>query len=132
MQPDKLHFEIGGFFGEKHEIEWRDGCLRHPHAENPGVRPVETQIAPEPAQWERFWREVEAAGIWQWRPKCDSDICDGTQWSLEIQHGDRWVSCYGSNAYPGSNAPGPDYSNSVSFNLWLKALHRLTGQQYIG
>jgi hypothetical protein len=132
MQPDKLHFEIGGFFGENHEIEWRDGYLWYRYTENPSVTAVETEITPEPAQWERFWREVEAAEIWQWRPKYDSDICDSTQWSLEIQHGDRRVACYGSNAYPGSTAQGPDYSNSVLFKLWLKALRRLTGQRCIG
>ena len=132
MQPDKLHFEIGGFFGENHKIEWRDGYLWYRHEENPGVRPSEIQITPGSAQWERFWREVEAAGIWQWRPNYDSEICDGTQWSLEIQYGDRRVSSHGSNAYPGSNAQGPDYSSSFSFKLWLKALRRLTGQRSIG
>ena len=129
MPPDSLHFEITGFFNESHEVEWRHGCLWYTWAKNPGMSPVETKLAPPPQAWERFWRAVEAAGVWQWQEKYVSDICDGTQWSLELKLGDRHVYCYGSNAYPG--VADADYSRSVQFNQWLRAVRALTGKQAI-
>jgi hypothetical protein len=129
MLPDKLHFEIGGFFGESHAVEWRDGYLWYRWTENPGMLPTETKIAPPAQVWESFWRAVEAAGVWQWQKKYVSNVCDGTQWSLQLQLGDRRVRCYGSNAYPG--VADADYARSVQFSQWLRAVRALTGEQAI-
>jgi hypothetical protein len=125
MLPDLLRFEITGFSREHHGIEWRDGWLWHRQAATPLDRPIETKVAPEPRQWESFWKSVEAADVWHWRKEYSSEVCDGTQWSLKLQRGEQRVRCEGSNAYPGSD--DPDCARSVQFGRWLRALRALTG-----
>ena len=78
MLPDKLRFGITGFSREHREIKWRDGRLWHRQAPTPFSRPIETKVAPEPKQWESFWKSIEAADVWNWRKEYSSDICDGT------------------------------------------------------
>lgn len=56
----------------------------------------------EPMDKEYFLNSIEELHIGEWRRRYDSDVCDGTQWELEIyfSNGRRPVMFYGNNAYP--------------------------------
>ena len=125
MLPDTLHFKIKGYLRECHAVEFRGGTLLRRQSESPFHEPVETKITPEPRQWEAFLKAVEKAGVWNWQKEYQTEVCDGTQWSLKLKIGDRSIDCHGSNGYPGTT--GSDYDHSPQFLLWLRALRALTG-----
>jgi hypothetical protein len=129
MLPAKLYFQITGFFRRTHEVEWRDGRLWYRPFDPPGHCQNEVPINPSPEAWQRFWQSAEQAGVWQWQKEYDSEICDGVQWTLELEHGSQAMNCSGSNAFPGTD--DSDYTKSAQFNQLIKALRRLTGQKSI-
>lgn len=129
--PTKLHFNIGGFNGECHQIQFRNGQLRYRTAPGAYVWAEETLLNPDPQQWEDFWRAVDASGVWTWsREYANPGVLDGTQWSLAIRHKGRSICSGGDNAYPG--ADGPDYPETGSFAQFLQALRQLSGVRAIG
>jgi hypothetical protein len=129
--PTKLHFDIGGYNAECHEIQFHNGQLRHRTAPGAYVWTEGTTLNPEPRQWEQFWRAVNAAGVWVWAKEYfNAGVLDGTQWSLTMRHKGRTVRSEGSNAYP--DADGPDFSPSCSFAEFLNALRQLSGVSAIG
>jgi hypothetical protein len=53
--------------------------------------------------WDRFWKEIDAAGVWQWQASyksAKSSDCDGSSWSLDARHENRQVRSQGYNAVP--------------------------------
>ena len=130
MSPTQLKFTLGGFTGECHEVEWKQGKLWYRRADGAYLWQPAVELTPSPEAWTRFWRAMETVGVWQWQANYQNhEICDGTQWSLKLKHPARQVRCEGSNAYPGS--PGPDYSPTGDFAHFLQALRTLTGQTAI-
>jgi hypothetical protein len=60
-----------------------------------------TTMRPHPRAWASFWRKVDAAGVWDWKPRyLDPGALDGTSWTLTLEHDGRRVQSSGSNAYP--------------------------------
>ena len=51
---------------------------------------------------EYFLNSLEALHLGEWRRRYDSDVCDGTQWNLDIYYsnGHKPVKFYGNNSYP--------------------------------
>ena len=128
--PTKLHFSIGGFMGECHEVEWKKWVLWYRRAEAASMGQPAIELSPSSEAWARFWVAIETAGVWRWKNRYeDNDILDGTQWSLKLKYQGRSVSCRGSNAYPGSDRP--DYAKSSEFGQFVKALQQLTGRKDI-
>jgi hypothetical protein len=126
-----LHFDIGGYGRGCHEIEWKQFKLWYRRAEGAYMWQPATELIPSPEAWERFWRAVEIATVWQWENRYENlDILDGTQWSLKLKHQGRTLSCYGSNAYPGSDQP--NYPEMCHFGQFVQALRELTGQASLG
>jgi hypothetical protein len=65
---------------------------------------------------------IDTCDLWNWEIRYDNkDICDGTQWHIDIQMGTRAITSYGSNAYPGESVD--DYS--PAFRLFVQAMRKL-------
>jgi hypothetical protein len=93
--------------------------------------PAVTLPFPSEEAWARFWEAVERVGVWRWNARYfNSDVLDGTQWSLKLKHQDKSLSCDGSNDYPGCN--DDSYSETSEFGQFVQALRELTGQQDLG
>lgn len=67
-----------------------------------GVRKTVEQFEPSPQAWARFWKTLEAAGVWKWKDHYDNAvyIADGEGWSLELRHAGRSLKSQGYNAVP--------------------------------
>ncbi|MCX6924099.1 MAG: hypothetical protein NT154_12950 [Verrucomicrobia bacterium] len=129
--PTKLHFDIGGFLAECHEIQFHNGQLQYRTAPGAYLWAPQTILNPGRQHWEDFWRAADAAAVWTWATEyVEPGVCDGTQWSLTLRHKGRTVQSCGSNAYPG--ADGPDFPETCSFAKFLQALRQLSGVSAIG
>lgn len=93
--PVRLVVTIGGFGGPHHEVRWQRGKLWYRTDEST------VPVVPSADEWERFWTAIDHIGVWSWEARYDDlDVCDGTQWEIDIRQGSRRVRCFGSNAYP--------------------------------
>ena len=65
---------------------------------------------------EKLLEKLEMIDVWSWKEKYVKDgVCDGTQWSIELElHGKKLISS-GDNAYP------------LRFKLFCKAIAKLAG-----
>ena len=67
-----------------------------------GVRKTVEKFEPAPQAWARFWKTLEAAGVWKWKDHYENSvyIADGEGWSLELRHAGRSLKSQGYNAAP--------------------------------
>jgi hypothetical protein len=128
LPPNHLHFGISGFEHFGFEIELlRTGQLKI----TTGFRDGEPSfITPTPEQWEKFWHEVDAIGVWTWKSSYSSMVLDGSWWEIDIAHGTRRLQSEGNNAWPESEDPaGPlTYPAAGQFERFLRAITFLTGE----
>ena len=91
---------------------------------------------PSDEDWKEFSQSLEQLKVWDWKQRYDSDILDGTQWSLLVRTtrylmaqspfgtlDDKTVpyseiNCWGSNAFP------PDFSKLIT------SINKLINQDY--
>ena len=100
---NKVVFCIGGYFnGYETKTYTVDGNKIHINVEHSlSFDMVDREI--EDIDKEDFFEEMKGLHIGEWRRSYyDSDVCDGTQWKLEIyfSNNHKLVKFYGSNAYP--------------------------------
>jgi hypothetical protein len=130
MHPTHFQFQIGGYCGESHQIEFKRSKLLYRRAPGAYKWKPAVELSPSDDAWAHFWQAVEAAGVWRWNDRYENlDVLDGTQWSLKMRHHGNSLICGGSNAYPGSSAP--DYLESCEFGQFIKAARELTGKREI-
>lgn len=127
--PEAFFFDIGGYGARGHQVEFKDGRLWHRTGVNGFARFGEKVLEPTVEEWERFWRGVERAAVWSWKADYLTDVLDGTQWSLRLQHAGRSITTAGSNDYPGG--VDNNYSPTSEFAQFLRALEQLTGVEEI-
>ena len=91
---------------------------------------------PSAEEWKEFSQSLEQLKVWDWKQRYDSDILDGTQWSLLVRT-TRYlmaqspfgtlddkpvpyseINCWGSNAFP------PDFSKLIT------SINKLINQDY--
>lgn len=116
--PTKFLVTIGGFFDGHCEVRWRRGKLWYRHDRVDGSQ---VSVVPSDSDWEAFWTAMDGLGVWNWEASYDDpEICDGTQWEVEIYFGDgsHHVRCTGSNRYP------------ELFQQFLEAVEALVGQPF--
>jgi hypothetical protein len=78
-------------------------------------------------RWQDFWREVEAIGVWNWKRSYESNLLDGTQWTLKLGHTGHTLHTSGNNAYPeteGHEFP-LEHPPGGQFDRFLTALSHL-------
>ena len=128
----ELEFEIGGFHqGHERLIlgsnkisvigDYQETLVTH----NPSAE-----------EWKEFSQSLEQLKVWDWKQRYDSNILDGTQWSLLVRT-TRYlmaqspfgtlddkpvpyseINCWGSNAFP------PDFSKLIT------SINKLINQDY--
>lgn len=123
--PTRFRISIGGFGGPRYEVRLVNGHLQYrTEAIN-----VSELLSPTEKEWERFWAAAERCDLWNWAPRYDHrDICDGTQWEVEVVLETRSLRSSGSNAYPGGDGTG----YSKAFRLLLQAVRKLLGGRRFG
>jgi hypothetical protein len=53
-------------------------------------------VRPKPAQWREFWKICDEIGVWSWPPSLgDRRVCDGLQWTTELEVGCKRVKASG-------------------------------------
>lgn len=113
--PTRFVATIGGFGGPHYEVRWFRHKLRYRTDES------QASVVPSVSDWETFWAALGKIGVWSWQASYDDpEICDGTQWEIEIDLGDgsHRVRCTGSNRYP------------RSFQQFLEAVGALVRQPF--
>lgn len=128
--PTHFKFAIGGYHGTAHQLRLvSSGELEYKFAANEYEWELPVILKPDRAHWEEFWRAVDAANFWEWRPEYRTPCCDGTHWSFSAKVSAQSNQSEGSNGYPGSD--GSNYPRGGQFDLFLQAVQKLTGQPKI-
>jgi len=84
-------------------------------------------VTPSPKAWHRFWDKLDGLGVWKWRTRYWNDeICDGTQWKVDIVYGEKRLRCSGSNRYPLKDG-SPSDEPTKTFEGFQKAVEELCG-----
>ena len=103
---DKLshfYFEVGGF-GDRQTLElMEDGeiIVKLGQAKIPWFYEGERHLKPSSGKWSVFLEEIEKLHVWNWEPSYHQmDMCDGSQWELQMNIGDKSLKSYGSNKLP--------------------------------
>ena len=128
----ELEFEIGGFH-QGHErliLESNKISVIGEYQE------ILVTYNPSAEEWKEFSQSLEQLKVWDWKQRYDSNILDGTQWSLLVRttrylmtqspfatSDDKPVpyseiNCWGSNSFP------PDFSKLIT------SINKLINQDY--
>ena len=123
VQPEKLFVSVGGHFGTYYQIALNKGQLSYTQAGDDHENAPAHVIVPDFKQWRRFWKQVDAIGVWNWKSRYENpSVMDGTSWRVEIAHNGKYVSSSGSNDYPDGDA-------SITFEHFFKAIRELIGDR---
>ncbi len=128
--PMKLRASIGGFLGTSHSIELNNGGLIYTTLDFGWENPESMHIRPTESQWRKFRIELDDLKIWQWQTEYPNNgVRDGTQWSLEIEYGDKHLITGGDNNYPCADGSPNNQSEppTLTFVRYLKAVEELLG-----
>ena len=101
MFPKHVRVFIGGYLGPSYFIEGQGSQLCYTFSE--GYKQGQADIInPNGEDWLLFFNALEKIGVWQWQSEYPNPgVCDGTNWSVEIQWGEKEVVSRGDNNYPG-------------------------------
>ena len=98
-----FYFEVGGF-GDRQTLELMDDgeiVVKLGQAKIAWFYGGSTQLKPDSEKWAIFLIEIEKLRIWDWEASYHQmDMCDGSQWELQMTMGDKSVKSYGSNKLP--------------------------------
>jgi hypothetical protein len=138
--PTELKLSIGGSSPPSYAVELRgESLVYHVREFDPeafAIRETDTTITPSASQWLRFWKAMDAVGLWHWQPSyTDADGVEGTNWGVQIAFGDRTVRSSGRNAYQSDEAEPADTSETDAsptetggpFPSYLRAVEDLLG-----
>ena len=128
----ELEFEIGGF----HQGHERLVLESNKISVIGDYQEILVTHNPSDEDWKEFSQSLEQLKVWDWKKRYDSDILDGTQWSLLVRT-TRYlmaqspfgtlddkpmpyseINCWGSNAFP------PDFSKLIT------SINKLINQDY--
>ena len=128
----ELEFEIGGF----HQGHERLVLGSNKISVIGDYQEILVTHNPSDEDWKEFSQSLEQLKVWDWKQRYDSDILDGTQWSLLVRttrylmaqspfatSDDKPVpyseiNCWGSNSFP------PDFSKLIT------SINKLINQDY--
>ena len=126
--PKIFNATIGGFLGTSYSVELQKGVLIY-KTQSGNQRVSQIEIIPTVGQWDEFRRSLDSLKVWQWRLDYPNpQICDGTQWSLDIEYSDHLLRATGDNNYPtASGRPNGKPHSTKTFESYLAAIQRLLG-----
>jgi hypothetical protein len=118
LEPEYFEFAEGHAYMGSDRIVWEHGKLvfvkRVAGMKGDGKFLETTEkLDPPKEAWDRFWRQIDAAGVWQWQASYSSarsNLPDGSSWSLEARHANRQIKSQGYNAVP---AKYSEFRNAV-------------------
>jgi hypothetical protein len=128
--PTKLSVSIGSWGGFSRDVTLaEDGTVVY---EKHGVAHLleeRHEVRPSKRAWSRFLGELDRLGVWDWRRDYfDPDVCDGTQWEVEIRHGEHVIKTFGSNCYPSADgSPSRNPTPTECFDQFCQAVSKLSG-----
>ena len=126
MKPVKLEFSIFGFGGPECSVRLENGKLVYQFCTFPGNPDKLCEVLPTERKWKNFKKKLDDLDVWSWAQEYHNPgVCDGVQWSLEIDFGDQKIKSSGSNLFPGSKDFGMD--ETPEFKAFLHALKLLIG-----
>ncbi len=103
VRPNHFHFEVGGF-GDRQTLELsEDGevVVKLGKANISWFYKGAAQRKPDPEKWAAFMAKIDELQVWNWQESYyQMDMCDGSQWELQLAMGDKTVKSYGSNKIP--------------------------------
>lgn len=107
-EPQSFAFTEGHAYMGSDRVIWEQGRLVLIRRvadlkEHGGFRETSEKLDPPKQAWNRFWTQVDTAGVWQWQASYSSErssLPDGSSWGLEVRHANRHVKSQGYNAVP--------------------------------
>jgi hypothetical protein len=127
FKPTQLHLYIGGFTGPSYSLKMTKNGLIY-STRNFDPEDITATITPTEADWQAFITTLDRLDVWSWKKRyLNLDVCDGTQWSVLISHGNQLVQSGGDNAYPSRTGETDDPSKGDIFDLFLCAVRKLIG-----
>jgi hypothetical protein len=133
--PNRLHLYIGGFLGAAYWVDLQGDTLTHRvrryDSEAKGMREtVKEHIRPSAAQRSQFWKALEEARLWQWRPHYPPppNLADGTQWSVDMEWAGRRIRSTGDKNFPGGSSVPPGSGLFEKYLAGVRAL--LSGEHF--
>ena len=132
VRPLTLEFSIGGFFAENHRVKLENGQLMYQYCDAPlSWDQIDAkEILPTVEQWIDFKTVLNSINAREWAPNYFTPgVCDGTQWELKINYGNKRIKTYGDNAYPGTKDDDMIFnlSRTLEFTAFVDALGLLLG-----
>jgi hypothetical protein len=127
--PRLIRVFFGGFFGNESYVA--DGqYIVEGSYENRGGKYVlrkQTKTSLTPAQWQEFWRAIDAVGVKQWRPRYSAEgmleVTDSPHWSVEVRRDGQTIRSQGDSAYPRLNDPRQRTQNDAALQHVLSVFH---------
>ena len=90
--PERFEYAEGGL-GASMRVTWENGKLLYitntlKYDRKGGFRTRIERLHPPPEAWERFWKALDAAGVWKWQPLYmgGPPCCDDAGYSVELRH----------------------------------------------
>ncbi|MEN3334918.1 MAG: hypothetical protein V7641_4283 [Blastocatellia bacterium] len=115
--PTKLSLSSYYFRGKSTVITW-DGKALQLEKSVGGKTTRKEKITPSEKSWKKFWKEMDAIGIWKWNEKyIDERYADGHSWDVLLEYGDKQIHAIGRNMYP------------ARFERYEKAVLELLGEK---
>jgi hypothetical protein len=103
--PERFEYAVGGL-GSRMRVAWENGKLLVVTSTlnfkgKGGYRNRIERFHPTPEAWERFWKALDAAGVWKWQPYYSGEpCCDDDGWSVELRHAGHSMKSEGYYNYP--------------------------------
>jgi hypothetical protein len=129
--PAKLHLGIGCPIGTVYTVDLEGEVLKY-EIDRDGEDRKEKKIKPTPQAWRQFWKALDQARVWQWRPEYGGVGHDGADWSIEIERSGkagRRLQTRGHNTYPDDKDVRriSEVEPSRTFKAYLQAVRNLLG-----
>jgi hypothetical protein len=123
VKQEKIVISVGGHFGSVYQLALNNGELSYTQIFDDREKAQVQVIVPDSKKWQRFWKRIDAIGVWNWDSRYENPyVMDGTSWLVDIMYNGKHVSSSGSNAYPGGEA-------TKDFDLFLQAIRDLIGDK---
>jgi hypothetical protein len=98
--PTKLSV-LSTSFRKNHTLMIWDGKVLQCEESVWGKTTRKEEITPSEKSWRKFWKEMDAIGIWKWDAEyIDKDTADGHFWDVLLEYGEKKIHSRGSNMYP--------------------------------